>query len=229
MRKVALRVCIGTAALGIISIGALVAYCVHLENTAARITKDVSALLVNQSTFADVKLVADRYRSRVSTEWLEPTAPPDRREHSTECNLARCSFNFRVKNDKLVLLKVFPRAEFLASVIVLNDRVTIVHVYLFGGQPHAGAGTTYSNNVYKLPFVTSSYVLWVPQPHVLDVSIGDDASAEQRQRAFTLEMKCLVHMGHGCDSPGDYLPLAWRDWQKADKRQGHWLGWAASL
>ena len=229
MRKLALKLCIGGVALGITSIGALAAYCVHLERTAANITNDVSALLLNQSTFVDAKLIAERYSGRISTEWLEPIAPPDRREHSTECTPARCSFNFRVKNDKLALLKVFPRAEFMANVVVLNDRVKIVHVYLFGGQPNAGAGTTYSDNVYKLRFVTSGYALWVPQPGDLDVSISDDASAKQKQRAFSLETKCLVHLGHGCDSPGDYLPLAWSDWQKADKKQGHWLGWAASL
>lgn len=117
----------------------------------------------------------------------------------------------------------------MANVVVINDRVYIVHVSLFGGEPHAGAVTTLSDNVYRLAFATSNYSLWAPQPEVLDVSIKGEATLEQKQRAFAMKTRCLVQVGQGCDSPADYLPQAWEDWQKADKKKGGWLGLAASL
>jgi len=217
----------------------VVLYAAHLKSTARTILQDVSHLVVGRSTLQDVKTLAAKYQSRVSTETglsvprsnSQPWLPAARHGGPNSCNSEWCQINIRVKNDKLAAIRLVSPAEFEVSLLVVNDRLEVVAVYLFSGKGRqTGAITQYLYNLGNNPFTQGAdYVLWSTGPNVLTAFVNTQTSAKYRERAFDFDMRCLAHVGNDCQSPGDYLPLAWQDWLATGKARGPFLGEVARV
>lgn len=108
-----------------------------------------------------------------------------------------------------------------AGFAVLHGKVQYVEVHLIGG-PDPGVYGGYIEEIN--PRSTNGYSAYsfrtpIGKPY-LRVSLTPQAPAALRDRAFSLNMHCIMAI-RGCDKPCDYLPELWVDW-KADLAASGW-------
>src|SRR5262249_39465227 len=158
------------------------------------ITQDVSKLTPGRSTFDDAMRVAEKYRSRVSTEWTENPRGRFANSPRTNCNPQTCQINFRVSNSQLSRLGLTQQASFSATVVVKNGRVTFVEATLFGGTDGStGAGVYYSDELPSSITGGHDYAVWSPRSNAVFTAVTGLASDNQRARAFAISMSCLTN------------------------------------
>jgi len=195
----------------------LFAYAFLIRQRAGSILKDVYALRIGVSSTADVQRLVARHRNAL---------------RERRCETGRCSTVFEVYNTWLYRLKLEPLARFFVDVEESNGIVNYVLVDLsrdtdvFPTSPSAGRTQEYKQLPDRLlKFSKPPY--WFPTPvgkPYLNVSLTGEASALEREHAYSFSLTCLIKPGGGCDLPCDYLPLAWRDWQAELERQGFGVG-----
>jgi hypothetical protein len=192
--------------------GAFTAYALVIKDQARGILADISRLNVGASSQSEVDRLAQRHKSQLEKK---------------ECKADRCWYFFKVRNRWLSGVRIEPAARFQAWVTVGNGKVEGLHAEVqrdtgvFPTYPSAGIVEEY----VKYPEYDHSgdahygFPTPIGKPYLL-VVLDSHATSEQRRRAYTLSLTCLVKLGGGCDLPCDYLPLAWKDWEVQLQKSG---------
>jgi hypothetical protein len=180
-------------------------YALFIKSQAESLLKDVAALTVGSSAEADVRQLERSHKRFLFSE---------------QCKDGTCFVTFKVGNKWLSALRLEPKAEFGADVIVQDGIVHGIEVWLLRYMPifptfGASAGDVWEYGEYpKYMSHMAHYDFPTPvgKPY-LKVVLDSHASQRQRQRALDFSFRCLIKPGWGCDLPCDYLPLAWQDWK----------------
>ncbi len=200
----------------VLAIIALGVYAFVIKAEAASILADVSRIKVGTSTLSDVEKLAERHTRHC--RWTG---------HQGD----RSDYSFEVRNTWLSYLRIKPAAKFDAWVTVNKGTVQSVYVdvmrdtRVFPTAPSGGMVEEYVKypEYYRAGETHYGFPSPVGKPYLL-VALDVSATAEQREHAYTLSLRCLVKPGGGGDLPCDYLPLAWKDWEAELKSEGWGFG-----
>ena len=207
------------AAISVLAVAVLLVagYECYILRTAESLLADVKALKLGESSFEEASGVAAKYARFRVVGWGSVPASQDPRENNFPgdiCSPDRCLFAFAVNNLSLYPFHIVRCTEFSAEFAVLNGKVQYADVHLHGGpECNYGGFVEEVNPRDDVDHKAYSFRTPVGKPY-LRISLTQQAPTALRDRAFALNMHCMIAM-RGCDEPCDYLPLLWNDW-KAD-------------
>jgi len=185
-------------------------YALYIRTSAAHLVKDLSSLAVDQSSYSDVRALAHKYRYFVPKK---PSGFPPSLVPGT-CTPKDCLVVFNIDNSVLAKLHLADRALLSAGVQVVDARVTRIDVALWGGPKGVNAGILSYTEHCDPRFQREPYGFpaTIGKPY-LAVNLCPGVTVEQKSHAFEFSTQCLVHRGE-CGKPCDYLPSAWKDFEK---------------
>jgi hypothetical protein len=166
--------------------------------------RDVSKLEVGKSTFEDAKLVA---RKDGGIPWWVS-------DDSMQCTYERCVFRFVFENKPLTSTRLVPYVGLIAMLTIKNgivvgreisyarnDRSAVFHYEVNEAAFSDGADETRKHS----PGLIRASVDRDGVPSGVWVYLDPSSQADQRQRAYALDVSCLSRI-FGCSSPSAIFP-----------------------
>lgn len=209
---------------GVVLFGsAVVGYATYLKHSAQHLRDDVAALAMKGGSFDDAHQLAARYREfRVPayiSAWSKGRQLVIRQDDP--CTAKQCAITIRIETTALARLHIISWSKLTATILVVDNQVAVIDLTLQGGQHRNSGGyvryvgcCTSVSELFRVNSSSSAYSFPTPigKPYLM-VQLTNQATPQQKQRAFDLNMSCLLSRS-GCDWPCDYLPLAWKDYEK---------------
>jgi hypothetical protein len=223
MRKLA-QAAAAVLLVGLILWGVLLAIGLRQKNQAEALLQEITKLKPGESTFEDAHGLAARYGGK---PWK--AVPP----YET-CTAQECYLNFDFRNPRNHLLFAFvPLVQFGALVHVKDGRVTATEIW---DQLESRSGLRAVYDVSDgLSDVSSDSRRYVVSPNypgygieklkvdaygapwIVEVRLDPRATAEERRRAYTFDLSCLVKI-FGCRSRSSIIPRGLDDTSRTDSK-----------
>lgn len=172
----------------------------HQRTQAEALLRSISQLQLGTSRFAEAQRLADSYGGK---PWNGP-------QRTVTCSSQDCNFRFVFDNKLLSRITGVRRVEFVAALRVKNGYVISREidysvskksyydfVYLLGEDFESRKVQDYEVKKFK---VDAQGVA-----HVLEVNLGPLATADEKERAYSIDLSCLARL-HGCGTSTAVFP-----------------------
>jgi len=187
----------------LVEFGMLWGLTIRGRNRAQAFLSDVVKLELGKATFAEAQQLALKHGGIPANDGLR-------------CSSESCVFRFVFENKPLTSARLVPYTRFSSMVSVKNGLV-VERDILYERQPNRSDPFAYSltdnslssdNQWWQHFRQTGLWRLNVDErgvPRLLQVSLGPSSTADQRKRAYALDLSCLSRL-FGCNSPTAVFP-----------------------
>jgi hypothetical protein len=173
----------------------------HKQTRAKSLLRSAAVLKAGIATFADAQSLAEKYGG---VPWNGPLRP-------ARCSSQSCSFRFFFDNKPLNYIPGVRGVQFVVGIDVVDGYVVSREIEF------STLTTSYFEFLYilndgkKFTDVQDYEVKKLKvdvegTPHVIEVNLGQLATAEERARAYSIDLACLARLA-GCDNPSAVFPV----------------------
>lgn len=186
----------------LLTFGIFFAWAFHKRTRAESLLRSIARLKLGTATFVDAQGLVEKYGGR---PWNGPLRP-------AICSSQNCSLRFVFDNKPLNYVPGVRGVQFVAGIDVKAGYVvsrevdfsTLTASYIaFSYMVTDGMKFTGPENyrINKLKIDARG------TPHFVEVNLGPLATADERARAYSIDLSCLARL-YGCDSPTAVFPRA---------------------
>lgn len=181
-------------------LGVLFGWAFHKRARAESLLRSITQLKLGAATFADAQNLAEKYGGQ---PWNGPLRP-------ASCSSQNCSLSFVFDNKPLNYVPGVTGIQFVAGVNVKEGYVVSRDIELSTLTTSYVAFSYMVNDGMKFTRVEEYEVKKLKvdaqgTPHFIEVNLGPLATAEERARAYSINLSCLAKL-RGCNSPAAVFP-----------------------
>jgi hypothetical protein len=169
----------------------------HKRSRAEELLRSSGELKLGRSTLTEAQRLAQEYGGK-----------PDSEGSPASCSAQACTLKFVIDNKPLNYIPGVPAVRFVVSLRVKDGHVNERQID-YSVVSRTGAPFTYQVIDQFDPHSFEAQRLKLDAqgtPHVLKVALGESTTADDRKRAYLIDVSCLARL-RGCNAAAAIFPV----------------------